>query len=174
MSSTAKMPIAMPQSVSTRSTCSGVAPSSTRNCASYMYGNIIRLPTNPGPLRTTTPTLLSRFANANAVASTSSRCRVAAHDFEQPHDVRRAEEVQADDRLPAASVAEAISSMSSVEVLVARTQPGLAHAIELGEDLLLQRHVFEHRLDDQVRRLEAVVAELRLNQREPLAPPAPP
>ncbi len=70
MSSTAKMPIAMPQSVSTRSTCSGVAPSSTRNCASYMYGNIIRLPTNPGPLRTATPTLFSFFANASAVAST--------------------------------------------------------------------------------------------------------
>ena len=48
MSSTANMPIAMPKSVSARSTCSGVAPSSTRNCASYMYGNIMRLPTKPG------------------------------------------------------------------------------------------------------------------------------
>ncbi len=61
----------MPKSVSARSTCSGVAPSSTRNWHSYMYGNIMRLPTNPSQLPTTTPTLPSRFASAIAVASVS-------------------------------------------------------------------------------------------------------
>ena len=55
-----------------------------------------------------------------------ARCR-PAHDFDQPHHVRRAEEVQADDRL-GPRVSPAISSMSSVDVLVARMQPGLAAA----------------------------------------------
>ena len=47
-------------------------------------------------------------------------------------------------------VAEAISSTSSVEVLVASTASGLAMRVELGEDLLLDRHLLEHRLDDDV------------------------
>ena len=48
-------------------------------------------------------------------------------------------------------VTEAIASMSSVDVFVARMQPGFAIAIELAEDLLLQREILEHRLDDQIR-----------------------
>ena len=58
--------------------------------------------------------------------------------------------------------------MSSVEVLVASTQPGLAQAIDLGKDLLLQRHVFEHGLDDQVGRRTAVVSDTGVNQPEAL------
>ena len=167
MSSTAKMPIAMPQSVSTPSTCSGVAPSSARNCASYMYGNIIRLPTNPGPLRTTTPTLPSRFANANAVARTSSRCRMAANDFEQAHHVRRAEEVQTDDRRrPVGRRRDLIDIQRGCVCRQHAAWP--RQAIDLRKDLLFQRQVFEHGLDDQVGRRTAVVSDTTVNQPETL------
>ena len=43
-----------------------------------------------------------------------------------------------------------ISSMSSVEVLVPRMAPGLRDLVERAEDVLLQRHVLEHRLDDEI------------------------
>ena len=45
----------------------------------------------------------------------------------------------------------AISSMSSVEVLVASIAPGFATRVELGEDLLLQLHALEHGFDDRRR-----------------------
>ena len=48
----------------------------------------------------------------------------AADDFEQTHHVRRAEEMRADDGF-GREVAEAISSILSVEVLLARMAPGL-------------------------------------------------
>ena len=54
----------------------------------------------------------------------------AAHDFEQPHHVRGAEEVRADDAFGARDVADAISSMFSVDVLVARIAPGLQTLVE--------------------------------------------
>ena len=47
-------------------------------------------------------------------------------------------------------VAAAISSTSSVEVLVAMMAPDLAILSSFCEHLLLQRHVLEHRLDDEV------------------------
>ena len=49
------------------------------------------------------------------------------------------------------AVAAAISSTSSVEVFVASKASGLADRVELGEQLLLDRHLLEHRLDDEVR-----------------------
>ena len=51
-------------------------------------------------------------------------------------------------------VTAAISFTSSVEVLVARMAPGLHDLVELLEHLLLDRHVLEHRLDDDVDVLE--------------------
>ncbi len=54
----------------------------------------------------------------------------------------------------------AISSMSRVEVLVARIAPGLRLGVERGENLLLDRHVLEHRLDHEVGMREAVIGQL--------------
>ena len=47
-------------------------------------------------------------------------------------------------------VKAAIRSTSSVEVFEARIAPGLHTCVELREDLLLDLHVLEHRLDHQV------------------------
>ncbi len=125
MSSTAKMPIAMPKSVSTWSTCSGEAPSSTRNCASYMYGNMMRLPTKPGALRTTTPTLERRFANWSAAATTPlpvatprtiSTSRITWAGLKKCRPMT-------DSGTPETAPSW---SMSSVEVLLARMAPGRA------------------------------------------------
>ena len=48
------------------------------------------------------------------------------------------------------SVSTAISITGSVEVLVARMAPSLHHVVELGEELLLDGEVLDHRLDHQV------------------------
>ena len=65
-------------------------------------------------------------------------------------------------------MAEAISSISSVEVFEARMQAGLAIASISREDLLLERHAFEDGFDDDVGLIEAVVGELRRDQRHAL------
>ncbi len=44
----------------------------------------------------------------------------------------------------------------------------LAHAVEFGEDFLLQRHAFEDRLDHHVGLAEIVVAQRGLDQLQPL------
>ena len=65
-------------------------------------------------------------------------------------------------------VAEAISSISRVEVLLARIAPGLHDAIQFGEDLLLQRHAFEDGLDDDVGLVEIGVIQGGLDQLQAL------
>jgi hypothetical protein len=82
------------------------------------------------------------------VAITDLSVLARAHDLQQLHDVGRREEVQADHAF-GTLVEAAISSMSRPEVLVARIAPGLA-IVQLAEDLLLDLHQLEHRLDDQV------------------------
>ena len=128
MSSTAKIPIAMPKSVSTRSTCSGVAPSSTRNCASYMYGKHHPVADEARPLPTTTPTLSQPLrqrrarwrARRAAVAPprTISSSRITAAGLKKCRPTTAA----------GREVTDAIASMSSVDVFVARMQPGLRDA----------------------------------------------
>ena len=58
--------------------------------------------------------------------------------------------------------------MSSVEVFDARTQSGRVTRAELRERRLLQVHVLEHRLDDDVDLVEAVVAGRRRDERHRL------
>ena len=90
-----------------------------------MYGNIIRLPTNPSQLPTTTPTLPRRLATAIAVASVSG-------DVALPRTISTSRMTFAGLKkcrpttLPGREVAAAMTSMSSVEVLVAMTQDGFA------------------------------------------------
>ncbi len=127
MSSTAKIPIAMPKSVSARSTCCGVAPSSTRNWLSSMYGNITRLPTNPGPLPTGTPSFRSCFVSAMTLASTSrlvSRPRTISTSRITCAGLKKWRPTTD----PGRDVASASSSMHSVDVFDARMQPGPAAA----------------------------------------------
>ncbi len=81
-------------------------------------------------------------------------CRGAtAHDLDQAHDVRGAEEVHADDRLrPAHRRCDAIHVQGG---RVGREDGvGAANTIELPEDLALDVHILEHGLDDQVRARE--------------------
>ena len=94
-------PIAMPNVSSAPSTCAGDAPSSTRNIACRRYCSSIRLPMKPSHTPDTTAVLPMRLASCITVASTSARRCGAAHDLEQLHHVRRAEEVHADDVLRA-------------------------------------------------------------------------
>ena len=109
----------------------------------------MRLPTKPRQLPTSTPTLLSFFASAIDVAITSVLLCLAAHDLEQPHHVRRAEEVMADHH---SRPRGGRGDLVDVERRGVRREDrvGLADPVELGEDLLLQRHALEDRLDDDV------------------------
>ena len=54
------------------------------------------------------------------------------------------------DHVLGASCHEAISSMSSAEVLVARIAPGFITCPSSAKDRFLEVHVFEHRLDHQI------------------------
>ena len=56
-------------------------------------------------------------------------------------------------------VTEAISSISSVEVLLARIAPGLQDAIEFFEDFFFEGHAFEDGFDDEIGFAEIVVGE---------------
>ena len=59
-------------------------------------------------------------------------------------------------------VTAAISSMSRVEVLVAKDRAGFAdRLVQPGEDLLLQVHVLEHRLDDDIGVLATVASRVQ-------------
>ena len=93
--------------------------------------------------------------------------RVAAHDLEQLHHVGRAEEVHADDVLRAA---RAGGDPVDVERRRVRREDraGLGDVVQCREHLLLDGHVLEHRLDDEVRVAEIVVVERRREQRHVL------
>ena len=128
----------------------------------------MRLPMNPRQLPASTPTLFSFLASAIDVAITSLLSVFAAHDFEQPHHVRRAEEVMPDHHLRTRRSPTRSRRCSSVDVFDARMQSGFAILSSSREDLLLQRHPFEHGFDDDVGLFEAVVGELRRDQRHAL------
>ena len=91
--------------------------------------------------------------------------RAPADDLEQLHHVGRAEEVVPDDLCrPAARRGELVD----VERRRVRRENGVGpcHRGELGERGLLQVHVLEHGLDDDVDVTEAVVARRRRNERQ--------
>ena len=91
----------------------------------------------------------------------------AAHNLDEPHDVRGAEEVQADDALRSRRCRGDLVDIERRGVGGKdAVRPG--NAIEFGEDLFLQCHVFEDSFENQVRILEPVVGELRMNLRNAL------
>jgi len=65
-----------------------------------------------------------RFESCMHVATTSFERSLATDDFQQPHDIRGAEEMGAMTD-SGREVADAMSSMLKVEVLLARMAPGL-------------------------------------------------
>src|SRR5213593_635094 len=74
---------------------------------------------------------------------------LAAHDLEQPHDVGRAEEVHADHAL---GPPRGRGDLVDVERGRVGGQHGarLRHLVEPGEHVLLDGHLLEHRLDDEI------------------------
>ena len=95
----------------------------------------------------------------------------AAHHFQQPHHVGRAEEVQADHVLRALGER---GDLVDVEVrgVGGQDRTGLADFVERAEDLLLDVHVLEHRLDHEVGVGQVVVVERRRDQAPCAARPA--
>ena len=75
-------------------------PPRCRSCASRSRRASMRLPTKPSQMPTSDADLADLLRERHA-RSQSTGCdgRFAAHDLEQPHHVRRAEEVQPDDLL---------------------------------------------------------------------------
>ena len=109
----------------------------------------MRLATNPKQLPTTTPTLFSCFASFSDVAITSllvSRPRTISSSFITLAGLKKWCPITCAGR----PLAAASSSMSSVDVFDARMASGRVTAAELGERRLLQVHVLEHGLDDDV------------------------
>ena len=87
----------------------------------------------------------------------------AAHDLEQLHDVGRREEVQADHVLRPRGAGR---DLVDVEVggVGREDRARLGDLVEPAEDLLLDVHLLEHRLDDQVAVGERLEVERRVQQ----------
>ncbi len=111
--------------------------------------NSMRLPTKPGHTPTITGTLPIRLPIAIVVATTVSD-DFAPRTFSSSFITLAGEKKCIPMTLSGREVTAAISLMSSAEVFEARIAPGLADLVELAEDRLLQLHVLEHRLDDDV------------------------
>ena len=141
--------MASPHASSAPSTSLGVAPSSSIACTSSRYASSMRLPMKPKHTPDTTPTLPMRLATAIAVASASLRRRLAAHDLQQPHDVGRRKEVHAEH--VARTLGRCRDGIHVERRRVGRQhRAGLRDRVELAEDLLLERQLLEHRLDDEI------------------------
>ena len=156
----------MPKPFDASSTCCGVAPSTTRYCASSMYSNGIRFPTNPRQLprarRSADP-----LPSSMAVAMTTGLVS-APHDLGPPHHVGRAEEVQTQD-ICRRFVTAAIASMSILEVLVARTRPGRATTSSSRTPPASAPKILEHGLDDLVHLVEGHRVQLLIDAADQLS-----
>ena len=120
----------------------------------------MRLPTKPSHTPACTPTLPIFLAIAMEVAITSWRGLLRAHDLQQPHDVGGREEVQAHHVLRTLGDGGDLVHVERGGV-GGDDGAGLGDLVELGEDLLLQRHVLEHGLDDEVGRAEVLQLQRR-------------
>ena len=109
---------------STRSTCSGSAPSSSMNSASRERRDSMRLATKPSPAPTSTGTLPRRRPSFRRVATDFGGGVGRAHDLQQAHRVRGIEEVHARHLPGAAADACASCVRSRNEVLLARIACG--------------------------------------------------
>lgn len=90
---------------------------------------------------------------------------VRHHDFQQPHDVGRAEEVQADHILGALRDR---GNLVNVEIggVRGKDRALFAYAVEIGEDVLLHVHIFENRFDNEVHVTKVVHVRRRGETRE--------
>ena len=131
--------------------------------ASTWRGISMRLPMKPWQTPATTATFLIFLASCIAVTQHVGRGLGAAHDLEQLHDIGRREEVQADHVL---RPRRAGGDLVDVEIggVGGEDRARLGDLVELAEHLLLDVHILEHRLDDQVAIGERVEVERRLQQ----------
>ena len=142
-------PIGQPKSAKAASIPAGVAPSSSRCSSSAERAASMRLPTKPWQTPTTTGTLpMPLGQRERGGEDVGRRCR-AAHDLDQPHHMRRREEVQAHH---VARSAGRRRDLVEVEIggVGGEHRAGLGDAVQPRKHRPLGRHVLEHRLDDQV------------------------
>ena len=168
MSSTAKIPIAMPKSVSARSTCSGRGAFLDEELRLVHVGEHHPVADEPGAVandhRHFAEPLGKRhdrgqyFRRWSAAPRTTSTSRMTCAGLKKCIPTT----------LAGREVAAAIASMSSVEVLVASTASGFRGTVDVAEDLLLELHALEHRFDDDVGLRHAVVAERRRDRGDAL------
>ncbi len=78
------------------------------------------------------------------------RRRIAAHDFQQAHDIGGAEEVQSHDIRRAAGELRDLVDIESRGV-GGQDRAGFGNRVELAEHLFLDTHFLEHGLDDEIR-----------------------
>ena len=88
----------------------------------------------------------------------------AAHDLEKLHHVRRAEEVVADDLCRTSARLRELVDVERRRI-ARENAVRTGDARDLGERRLLQIHVLEHRLDDDVDVVEAVIGRRRRDER---------
>jgi hypothetical protein len=89
------------------------------------------------------------LASFIAVAITSTAVVAPTHDLQQPHDVRRREEVQAQH---ISRTRGAGGNRVDVEIggVAGEDRAGFGDAVQAREHVLLDRHLLEHRLDHEI------------------------
>jgi hypothetical protein len=95
--------------------------------------------------------LADALAHGHRGRDSGGRRAGAAHVVEEPHHVGGAEEVRADHRLGPAGGGGDLVHVER-RGIGGEHRVGLREAVELGEDLLFDGHLLEHRLDDDVSR----------------------
>ena len=124
-------------------------PSSTIRPTSPMKRPSSRLTMNDGLSLTRMLVFFSALPVANAVASVASSVALAVDDLEQRHHRDRVEEVEADDPLGVLEVGGHLGDRQRGGV-GGQHALGRDHGLDVGEDLLLDLHLLEDRLDDEV------------------------
>ena len=157
--------IGRPSGASARSATSSGVPSSTRPVTSPRKRVSSRLTTNAGASLTSTQVFFSVLADGERGGQRRVVGALAADDLQQRQHRDRVEEVEADDPLGVLAGSAAISVTDSEEVLVASTHSGRDDRLDLGEHLLLDRHLLEDGLDHEVGVGERVLGQRAGDQR---------
>src|SRR5258708_3291307 len=97
------------------------------------------------------------FRKMHASRDDFPACRFASHDFEQTHEICRAEKMGADDELGARRAGSDLVDAQGGSI-AGQNGARFTNTIEFSKDFLLERHAFEDRFDHEVHARKSIEA----------------
>src|SRR6266851_6267105 len=107
------------------------------------------------------------FRKLHASGDDFPACRFASHDFQQTHDICRAEKMRADDELGARRAGSDLVDAQGGSI-AGQNGAGFTNTIEFPKDFLLERHAFENGFDHEVHARKSIEAQGGLNSLQTL------